>query len=84
MSQTGPNNYFPNINIISIIDKMIFWKLSDCFSRTKFLHVHGIHLFENGTVLSDDQVVAGTFNNYFNLNKAGIFESSFLLGGVSV
>ena len=58
--------YFANINISSITDNKKFWKTVKPLFSDKISHKETINLAVNDTVLSDDQVVADTFNNYFN------------------
>ena len=59
-------NYFANINISSITDNKKFWKTVKPLFPDKISHKETISLAVNGTILSDDQVVADTFNNYYN------------------
>ena len=59
------NNYFANINFSSIIDNKKFWKTVKPLFSDKISYKETINLAERDTILSDDQVVAGTFNNYF-------------------
>ena len=59
-------NYFANININSVTDNEKFWKTVKLLFSDKISHKETINLVENDTVLSDDQVVAYLFNNYFN------------------
>ena len=58
--------YFANINISSITDNKKFWKTAKPLFSDKISHKETINLAVNDTILSDDQVVADTFNNYFN------------------
>ena len=58
--------YFVNINISSITDNKKFWKTVKSLFSDKISRKETINLAVNDTVLSDDQVVADTFNNYFN------------------
>ena len=58
--------YFTNINISSITDNKKFWKTVKPLFSDKISHKETINLAVNDTVLSDDQVVADTFNNYSN------------------
>ena len=58
--------YFVNINISSITDDKKFWKTVKPLFSDKISHKETINLAVNDTNLSDDQVVADTFNNYFN------------------
>ena len=58
--------YFANINISSITDNKKFWKIVKPLFSDKISHKGIIDLAVNDTILSDDQVVADTFNNYFN------------------
>ena len=58
--------YFANINISSITDNKKFSKTVKPLFSDKISHKETINLAVNDTVLSDDQVVADTFNNYFN------------------
>ena len=58
--------YFANINISSIIDNTKFWKTVKPLFSDKISYKETINLAVNDTILSDDQVVAHTFNNYFN------------------
>ena len=60
------NNYFANINISSITDNMRFWKTVKPLFSDKISHKEIINWTKNDQVLSDHQVVADTFNNYFN------------------
>ena len=59
-------NYFANINISSITDNMRFWKTVKPLFSDKISHKEIINWTKNDQVLSDHQVVADTFNNYFN------------------
>ena len=43
-----------------------FWKTAKRIFSDKICHKEKINLVENDTILSDDQVVAYTFDNYFN------------------
>ena len=58
--------FFANINISSTTDNKKFWKTVKPFFSDKISHKETINLAMNDTILSDDQVVADTFNNYFN------------------
>ena len=58
--------YFANINISSITDNKKFWKTVKPLFSDKIFHKETINLAVNDTILSDDQVVAETLNNYFN------------------
>ena len=58
--------YFANINISSISDNKKFSKTVKPLFSDKISHKETINLAVNDTILSDDQVVADTFNNYFN------------------
>ena len=58
--------YFANINISSINDNQKFWKTVKPLVSDKISHKETITLAVNDTILSGDQVVADTFNNYFN------------------
>ena len=58
--------YFANIKISSITDNQKFWKIVKPFFLDKISHKETINLAVNDTILSDDQVVADTFNDYFN------------------
>ena len=58
--------YFANINISSITDNKKFWKTVKPLFSDKISHKGIIDLAVNDAILSDDQVVADTFNNYFN------------------
>ena len=58
--------YFANINISSITDNKKFWKTVKPLFSDKISHKETINLAVNDTILSDDQAVADTFNNYFN------------------
>ena len=58
--------YFAYINIISVTDNNKFWKIVKPLFSDKISHKETITLVVNDTILSDDQVVADTFNNYFN------------------
>ena len=58
--------YFANINISSITDNKKFWKNVKPLFPDKISHKETINLAVNDKILSDDQVVADTFNNYFN------------------
>ena len=57
--------YFADINISSITDNK-FWKTVKPLFSDKISHKETIDLAVNDTILSEDQVVADTFNNYFN------------------
>ena len=59
-------NYFASINISSITGNKKFWKTIKPLFSDKIFHQETISLVENGTILSDDLVVADTFSNYFN------------------
>ena len=50
----------------SITDNKKFWKTVKPLVSDKISHKETINLAVNDTILSDDQVVADTFNNYFN------------------
>ena len=58
-------NYFADINISSITDNLekTFWKTVKPLFSDKIFHQETINLVENGTIFSNDQVVADTFNN---------------------
>ena len=58
--------YFANINISSITDNLKFWKTVKPLFSDKISHKETINLAVNDTILSEDQVVADTFNNCFN------------------
>ena len=58
--------YFANINISSITDNKKFRKTIKPLFSNKISHKETINLAVNDTILSDEQVVADTFNNYFN------------------
>ena len=58
--------YFASINISSITDNKKIWKTVKPLFSVKISHKETINLAVNETILSDDQVVADTFNNYFN------------------
>ena len=58
--------YFANINISSITDNKKFWETVKPLFSDKISRKETINLAVNDTILSDDQVVADTFNNYFN------------------
>ena len=58
--------YFANINISSITDNKKFCKTLKPLFWDKISHKEIINLAVNDTILSDDQVVADTFNNYFS------------------
>ena len=58
--------YFANINISSITDNKKFWKTVKPLFSDKISHKETINLAVNDTILSDDQVVADVFGNYFN------------------
>ena len=58
--------YFANINISPITDNRKFWKTVKPLFSDKISDKETINLTVNDTILSDDQVVADTFNNYFN------------------
>ena len=60
------NKYFANINISPITDNRKFWKTVKPLFSDKISDKEKINLAVNDTILSDDQVVADTFNNYFN------------------
>ena len=59
-------NYIANTNISSITDNNKFWKTVKPLFSDKSCHRKKISLAENDTTLSDNQVVADMFNNYFN------------------
>ena len=59
-------NYFAKINISSKTDNKKFWETVKPLFSDKISHKETVNLVENDTVLSDDQVVADTFNNYCN------------------
>ena len=59
-------NYFANINISSITDNKKFRKTVKPLFSDKTYHKETINSVKNDTILSDDQVVADKFNNYFN------------------
>ena len=58
--------YFANIHISYITDNKKFWTTVKPLFSDKVSHKETINLAVNDTILSDDQVVADTFNNYFN------------------
>ena len=58
--------YFANINISSTTDNKKFWKTVKPLFSDKIFHKETITLAVNDTILGDDQIVADTFNNYFN------------------
>ena len=58
--------YFANNNISSITDNKKFWKTIKSLFSDKISYKETIKLAANDTILSDDQVVADTFSNYFN------------------
>ena len=58
--------YFANINISSITDNKKLWETVKPLFSDKISHKETINLAVNDTILSDDQVVADIFNNYFN------------------
>ena len=66
ISRTTKKNYFASINISSITGNKKFWKTVKPLFSDKIFHQETINLVENGTILSDDLVVADTFSNYFN------------------
>ena len=57
---------FANINIISVTGNTKFWQTIKPLFSDKISHKETINLAVNDTILSHDQVVADTFNNYFN------------------
>ena len=59
-------NYFANTNINSVTDNKKFWKTVKPFFSDKSSHRQNINLVENDTTLTDEQVVADTFNNDLN------------------
>ena len=58
-------NYFANININSITNNKNVWKTVKSLFSDKISCKETINLVKNDLILSDDQVVAETFNNYF-------------------
>ena len=58
--------YLANINISSTTDNKKFMKTVKPPFSDKISHKETINLAVNDIILSDDQVVADTFNNYFN------------------
>ena len=56
--------FFANINISSVTDNKKFWKTVKSLFSDKISHKGTIILAVNDTILSDNQVVAETFNNY--------------------
>ena len=59
-------NYFANINTNSKTDNKNFWRTVKPVFSEKTSHKETINMAENETISIDDQVVAGTFNNYLN------------------
>ena len=59
-------NYFANININSITNNKNVWKTVKSLFSDKISYKETINLVKNDLILSDDQVVAETFNNYFS------------------
>ena len=55
--------YFASINISSITGNKKFWKTIKPLFSDKSFHQETISLVKNGTILSDDLVVADTFSN---------------------
>ena len=45
---------------------MKFWKTAELPFSDKISHKEAINLIKKETILSDDQIAAVTFNNYFN------------------
>ena len=58
--------YFASINISAITDNKKFWKTAKPLFSDEISHKETINSAVNDTILSNDQVVADTFNNYFN------------------
>ena len=58
--------YFANINISPITDNRKFWKTVEPLFSNEISDKETINLAVNDTILSDDHVVADTFNNCFN------------------
>ena len=56
--------FFANINISSVTDNKKFWKTVKSLFSDKISHKGTINLAVNDTILSDNQVVTETFNNY--------------------
>ena len=59
-------NYFANINISSITNNKKFRKTVKPLFSDKISHKEAINLVEDGKILSDDQLLPDTFNNYYN------------------
>ena len=55
--------YFANVNISSITGNKKFWKTVKPLFLDKTSHKETINLAVNDIILSDDEVVADTFNN---------------------
>ena len=60
-------------NISLITHNKNFWKSAKSLFLHKISRNETIKLVENDTILSDDQVVADTFNNYFKNNVQNLF-----------
>ena len=67
ISYVEPKRNFANINISLVTDfNKKFWKTVQLPFSDKVFHNEAINLIKKKTILSDDQIVAETFNNYFN------------------
>lgn len=60
------NNYFASFNISSITDNYKFWKTTEPLFSDRISHKETIDVVENNTILSDEKIVADSFNNCFN------------------
>ena len=60
------NNYFASFNISSITDNYKFWKTTEPLFSDRISHKETINLVKNNTILSDEKIVADSFNNCFN------------------
>ena len=59
-------NYFASFNISSITDNNKFWKTTKPLFLDRISHKETINLVKNNTILSDEKIVADSFNNCFN------------------
>ena len=57
--------YKKELDIKNITDNKLFWKTMKPFLNEKWTYASKIFLVHNENVISDDQELAGTFNNFF-------------------
>ena len=76
--------YYANLDIKKITDNKTFWKTIKPFRSNKSKNSGKILLSENGTILTDEEIISETFNDFFkkSVEMFQINENKYLLDNV--